>query len=88
MLWVCPPVGEAGKVIRKIRREKCKGTLVVPDWPASHFYNLIFANGQLLKPFQSVEYLKAYICQNENATKTPLFGFTQFAMLAIYFNNI
>jgi len=87
-LWVCPPVGEAGRTILKIRREKCKGTLIVPDWPATHYYTLIFSGGKLVPPFKSVQPLKAYICQNENATKTPLFGFTDFAMLAVYFDNM
>jgi len=86
-LWICPPVGEVAKIIRKIQGERCSGILIAPDWPAANFYTLVFDQNTLKRPFYGVTRLRPYICQNEKATRTPLFGYTDFEMLALFFKN-
>ncbi len=87
MLWVCPPTSLIPKVVKRIGNSKCKGLLIVPNWPASNFYCLFFDNGQVQHPFQLVQEFRPYIVQNEGARNTPLFGKTEFTFFAFYFNT-
>jgi len=89
VLWVCPPVGSISKVVSKIKNSKCQGILIVPDWPAQAFYCTIFhKENDYIHPFKIVKKFKPYIFQNEGATKTPLFGYTEFDFFALYFNTL
>ena len=49
--WICPPVHLIGSVLRHMRLCKCSGTLLVPVWPSSYFWPLIYPNGRLMSKF-------------------------------------
>jgi len=86
--WVCPPTNQLSRVAARIRKSKCEGLVLVPDWPASDFFNTFFGNELSIKsPFHFVEKFTPYIFQNENARNTPLFGVPQFQFFALYFNT-
>ena len=40
--WVCPTVCLIPRVIEFLKRQGCKGTLVVPAWPSAVFWTLLF----------------------------------------------
>jgi len=86
--WVCPPTTLLSRVATRIKNSYCEGLVLVPDWPASDFYNAFFGSDFSVKPpFQLVQTFTPYIFQNENARNTPLFGVTQFKFFALYFNT-
>ncbi|VDI24929.1 Hypothetical predicted protein [Mytilus galloprovincialis] len=43
--WLVPPVTEVSRVINHLVKCKAKGTLIVPNWPSSPFWPLIFDTG-------------------------------------------
>jgi len=89
MLWICPPVNLLPKVIDRITSSPCKGLLIFPDWPAHFFYCKIFLHANTCRPpFKLIMKFRPYVTQNENATKTPLFGFTKFEFCAVYFDTL
>lgn len=49
--WIVPPVGLVPKCINHLLICKAKGTLIVPNWPSSSFWPLIFAEGLSYKPY-------------------------------------
>jgi len=86
--YVCPPTSLLVRVANRIRKSKCKGILILPNWPASDFYNSFFsANNQVKLPFQLIKEFRPYIFQNEGARNTPLFGITNFTFFVLYFNT-
>ena len=88
MAWVCPPTSLIIRVVQRIRNSRCEGLLIIPNWPASSFFPLIFAKGKVLHPFRLISEFSPYILQNEGARNTPLFGKTNFTFFALYFNTI
>ncbi len=88
MAWVCPPTSLIPRVVKRIRRSGCQGILIVPNWPASNFYCLIFHQNRVLVPFQFVTEFSPYILQNEGARNTLLYGKTAFTFFALYFNTL
>jgi len=86
--WVCPPTSLLARVANRIRKSQCEGVVVLPNWPASDFYNSFFGSAlQIKPPFQLICEFNPYVIQNENARSTPLFGVTPFSFFALYFNT-
>ena len=49
--WLCPPISCLGSVWRHLKLCKAKGTLLLPIWPSSYFWPLIYPNGKNLANF-------------------------------------
>ena len=43
---LCPPVSSIGSAIRHLKFSKAKGTLLVPVWPSSYFWPIIYPTGK------------------------------------------
>ena len=43
--WLCPPISMIGSVINYVALCKTRGMLLVPMWPSSYFWPLIYPNG-------------------------------------------
>lgn len=88
MAWVCPPTSLISKTVKRIQHSNCQGLLIVPNWPASEFFNELFEHDKVVAPFQFISEFKPYIFQNEGASNTPLFGVPKFTFFALYFNTL
>jgi hypothetical protein len=87
-MWLCPPVSALIRTHKRILESTCEGVLIIPVWKTSSFYNLFFKNDSTpQKPFHVVKLWSPYICQNENAKNTALFGQVNFQFAALYFNQ-
>ena len=53
--WLCPPLSSIGSVIRDLKLCKAKGTLLVPVWPSSYFWPLIYPNEKQMADFIIIE---------------------------------
>ena len=64
--WLCPPVKAIPATISHACKQRAKGTLVVPFWPTSYFWPLIFADGSHAAPFvrSSVRFYGRYVMGN------------------------
>ena len=49
--WLCRPISSIGSVIRHLKLCKAKGTFLVPAWPSSYFWPLIYPNGKQMADF-------------------------------------
>lgn len=88
MAWLCPPTSLIPRVIKRIRNSHCEGVLIIPNWPASSYYCLVFESSQIVQPFRLIKEFSPYITQNEGARNTPLYGKTDFTFFALYFNTL
>ena len=41
MNWIVPPPKLIPEVIRKLEKEKCNGTLVIPEWKSAPFWPML-----------------------------------------------
>jgi hypothetical protein len=86
--WVCPPIREVIKTIRKIKASKTSGVLFVPEWrTADHWMTIFDREGGLLWPFQFVATHKPFIIQGIFNGKSPLSGRVKFNFLALEFDS-
>ena len=87
-LWMCPPIRLLPAIASEIRKRKCEGILVLPDWPSSNFFGLFFGNNKIaLYPFRIVHTFYPFIYQNQEAS-SALKGKVDFAFFALYFNTL
>ena len=49
-LWLNPPFKLIGKVLRKLRADAARATLIVPAWPNSHWWPCLCPDGKHLLP--------------------------------------
>ena len=54
--WLCPPISCIGSVLRHLILSKARGTLLVPIWPSSYYWPLIYPDGD-----QMANFVKQYI---------------------------
>lgn len=88
MVWLCPPTKLLARVAKRVRQSQCKGLVLLPNWPASDFFNEFFeANYIPRHPFTLVKEFQPFILQNEHARNTPLYGVTKFTFFVLYFNT-
>ena len=86
--WICPPIKEITRVIRKLRTTRITGVLFVPEWRTADYWTEIFdSNGRLLWPFTHVETYKPFIIQETYDRRSPFAGRTKFNFLEIVFNS-
>ncbi|KAK3095785.1 hypothetical protein FSP39_019082 [Pinctada imbricata] len=88
--WLVPPVSLIGKCLRYIVECKAKGTLIVPKWPSSYFWPLLFS-GQNFKHFilEVLEFHKANQVFEQGMNRNSIFGtkITSSSVLAIRFDS-
>ena len=49
--WIVPPISMICKAIKHLIFCKAKGTLIVPKWPSSAFWTMIFKKGLVYQPY-------------------------------------
>ena len=50
--WVCPPIREIIRTVRKLRTTQMSGVLFIPEWKTAEFWTEIFdKKAQLIWPF-------------------------------------
>ena len=49
--WLCPPVSMITAAIRHLKLCRARGTLLVPAWPSSYFWPVIYPNGTSMADF-------------------------------------
>ena len=87
-LWVCPPVKEVTKIIKRLKTSRTTGVLFIPEWKTADFWTEVFdSQGNLLWPFESVETHKPFIIQSVQNFRSPFAGRVKFNFLAITFNS-
>ena len=86
-LWVCPPISLLVKTAHEIRKRKCEGIIILPDWPTATFYGSFFYNNLVRPPFLLMDRIRPFIYQNQGGLGA-LNGKVTFDMLILYFNNI
>ena len=88
MCWICPPASALIRIARRITSSKCQGLVIVPNWPASQFFNCFFTHDNTPRPpFRFIKEFRPFIIQNEQASQTPLLGYTLFSFFALYFDT-
>jgi len=60
--------------------------IVFPKWVTSSFIHCFIKDGQLENPYKLAQEWHPYVVQNEGATNTALFGYTNFPFMALSFN--
>lgn len=86
--WICPPVKEITKIIKKIRKTKVSGVLYIPEWQTADFWTEIFSiNRQLVWPFKTVKASRPYLIQKEFNSKSPFRGRSKFEFLELKFET-
>lgn len=84
--WICPPIKEIIKVVRKLKTSKIAGVLFIPEWKTADYWVEIFdSEGKLLWPFTKFETCKPFIIQGTHNTKSPFAGRVNFNFLKIEF---
>jgi hypothetical protein len=84
--WICPPINQVYRTIRRIRKSKMSGLLYVPDWQTADFLSEIFnSQGKLQWPFTSFTRSRPFLIQKEFSFKSPFRGNIKFDFLALKF---
>lgn len=86
--WICPPIKEINRTIKKIRESKLSGILFVPEWQTADYWFEIFDKKSCLKwPFISCSKQVPFLVQKELNYRSPFSGRAKFNFLAIYFKT-
>ena len=54
--WLCPPISWIGSVLRYLILCKARGALLIPIWPSSYYWPVIYPDGDKM-----VDFVKQYI---------------------------
>lgn len=85
--WICPPIREVTRIIKRLKTSKASGVLFVPEWRTADYWVEIFdSDGNLLWPFTSVEARRPFIIQNIHDPTSPFSGRVKFNFLEIVFD--
>ena len=88
VVWICPPIREVIRIIRRLRTSESRGVLFVPEWRTADYWTEIFdRKGNLLWPFRFIETHKPFIIQGIYNSQSPLSGRVKFNFLAIEFDS-
>ncbi|CAC5388448.1 unnamed protein product [Mytilus coruscus] len=49
--WIVPPISVVCRAIKHLILCKARGTLIVPKWPSSSYWTMIFKKGSHLQPY-------------------------------------
>lgn len=86
--WLCPPVKFLIKVAIRVRSSKCKGVLVIPNWPTANFFTSFFDKQmKALYPFERIYEFYPFIHQNQGA-RSALKDRVVFSFIALYFESL
>ena len=87
VVWICPPIREITKVVRKLKASKIRGILFVPEWRTADYWVEIFnGDDKLLWPFTQFETCKPFIIQGVHHPRSPFVGRVNFNFLKIGFD--
>ena len=80
--FLCPPISLIGSTIRHLKICRASGTLVVPVWPSSYFWPIIYPNGYNIATF--VKRFYVFDPFFTSTCKNSVFdGFANFKTLAL-----
>jgi hypothetical protein len=86
--WVCPPIREVIRTVRRLRTTQMSGVLFIPDWKTAEFWTEIFdERAQLIWPFQCVTIQRPHIIQGTFNYRSPFTRKANFNFLAIDFDS-
>ena len=86
VLWICPPVKDVIRVVKRLKQLKVVGVLFVPEWKTADYWTEIFDDrGNLLRPFKRAETWRPFIIQSVQDRRSPLSGRVNFNFLEISF---
>jgi len=86
--WICPPIKEVVRTIRKLKTSKVAGVLLVPEWKTADYWVEIFdSKGSLLWPFTCSEICRPFIIQRVHDFRSPFSGRAKFNFLKIGFST-
>jgi hypothetical protein len=82
--WVCPPIREVIRIVRRLQTSKTSGVPFVPEWKTANYLVEIFnREGSLLWPYKFVKTHIPFIIQSKFDYRSPLTGRVKFNFLAI-----
>jgi len=88
VLWICPPVKEVTKIVRRLKASKVIGVLFIPEWRTSDYWTEVFdSQGNLSWPFEHVSTCRPFIIQGTHNYRSPFAGRVKFNFLTISFNS-
>ena len=86
--WICPPIREVVRIIKRLKESKTSGILFVPEWKTADYWAEIFdREGRTLWPFKFVEFYRPFIIQSKIDRRSPFSGRAKFDFLAIKFDS-
>jgi len=86
--WICPPIQEITRIVRKLKISRMTGVLFVPKWKTADYWVEIFDDrNSLLWPFSSAETCRPFIVQGTHNPRSPFSGRTKFDFLQLHFNS-
>ncbi len=86
--WICPPIREVTRIVRRLKTSKVLGVLFVPEWKTADYWVEIFdADGRLLWSFNHVETCRPFIIQATHDYRSPFAGRVKFNFLQVGFNS-
>ena len=86
--WICPPIREVIRVVRRLRKSKTRGVLFIPEWRTADFWTEIFdKKGNLMWPFKRFEMCRPFIIQGTFNYRSPFTGRAKFNFLEITFDS-
>lgn len=86
--WICPPIKEITRIVRKLKSSKTTGVLFVPKWKTADFWAEIFDDeGGLLWPFSHMETCRPFIIQGTYNYKSPFAGRSKFDFIQLCFDS-
>lgn len=86
--WICPPVKEVLKIIKKIRQSKMTGMLFVPEWRTAAYWVEIFGvHGTMRWPFKRAVPCRPFLIQEDFDHRSPFSGRPHFNFLQIWFDS-
>ena len=86
--WICPPIQEIIRIVRRLKTSRTTGILFVPKWKTADYWVEIFNNeGRLLWPFNYLETCRPFIIQGTYNPHSPFAGKTKFEFLQLCFDS-
>lgn len=73
--WICPPIQEITRIVRRLKISRTTGVLFVPKWMTADYWVEIFdKDGRLLWPFNYMEVCRPFIIQGTHNSRSPFAG--------------
>ncbi len=86
--WICPPIQEITRIVRRLKISRTTGVLFVPKWMTADYWVEIFdEEGKLLWPFNYMEVCRPFIIQGTHNPRSPFAGRSRFDFLQLCFDS-